>query len=206
MRDDEGRIVTQQGVPQVDSDYTNLGNYQPDLTGGVTNSFRYKNVSLKVLIDARIGGELYSGTDAALDANGLSKKTLQYREEGVIIEGVENGGDSENPVYSTNETSISASQYWGNYSSIPENYIFSQTNVRLREASISYRLPKNLLSATPFQEVSIGVIGRNLFFLYKKIDNFDPESSYSTSNFAQGVLYYNLPTTRQYGFNLNVKF
>ena len=58
----------------------------------------------------------------------------------------------------------------------------------------------------PFRSATIGLVGRNLAFLYKKIDNFDPETSYSASNYAQGVLFYNLPTTRSLGINLNVKF
>lgn len=206
QRDDDGNIVTIDGIPQINAEYTKLGNYNPDWTGGFSNTINYRNVSLRVLIDARIGGELYSGTDAALDAAGVSKKTLQYREGGVVVEGSENVGSNDAPEYVTNENNITAQQYWGNYSSIPENYIFDQTNVRLREASLSYRLPKSLLDATPFKDVSVGVVGRNLFFLYRAMDNFDPESSYSTSNYAQGVLYYNLPTTRQYGFNLNIKF
>ena len=206
-RDDAGNIVTgADGVPMRNSDYTLLGNYQPDWTGGLSNNLKYKNLSLRLLVDARIGGEVFSGTDAALDGSGLSEKTLEYREGGVVVAGVTNTGTSEAPVYSTNEANITAQQYWGNYSSIPENYIFDQTNIRLREASLNFRLPKSLISATPFQDITVGVIGRNLFFLYKKMDNFDPESSYSTSNFAQGVLFYNLPTTRQYGINLNIKF
>lgn len=199
-RDDAGNIVTDdQGIPQRNSDYTQLGNYQPDWTGGLSNTVSYKGLSLRVLIDARIGGEIYSGTDAAMDGAGVSEKTLQYRESGVVVDGVLATGEP-------NTTSITASQYWGNYSSIPENYIFDQTNIRLREASLNFNLPKSLIKGTPFQSVSVGLIGRNLFFLHKKIDNFDPESSYSTNNYAQGVLFYNLPTTRQYGFNLNIKF
>jgi hypothetical protein len=54
--------------------------------------------------------------------------------------------------------------------------------------------------------MNIGVVGRNLFFFKNDLGNFDPETSYSTSNFAQGMLYYNLPTVKSFGVNLNVKF
>ena len=54
--------------------------------------------------------------------------------------------------------------------------------------------------------VSIGLVGRNLMFFKNSLENFDPESTYSTSNFAQGVLFYNLPSTKSLGVNLRVKF
>ena len=207
QRTSDGRIIVDaNGRPMPTSEKVLLGNYQPDWTGGFSNTFSYKNLALRVLIDARIGGQLYSGTDASLDGSGVSERTLQYRTEGIVVDGVVNTGSPESPSYEQNTQQISGEQYWGSYSGIASNYIYDQTNIRLREASLTYSLPKTLLSNTPLRDVSIGLIGRNLFFLSKKIDNFDPESSFSTSNFAQGVLFYNLPTTRQYGFDVNIKF
>jgi TonB-linked SusC/RagA family outer membrane protein len=176
-----------------------VGNYQPDWTGGITNTITYQGFSFRFLIDGRFGGKVYSGTDAGLDASGVSKRTLQYREGGVVIDGVHEDG-------SVNTTNISAEQYWGSYSSIAENYIYDQTNVRLREVSLVYQLPQNMLTNSFLKGASIGVTGRNLFFIYNSLDNFDPEGSFSTGNFAQGVLFYNLPTARSIGFNVNIKF
>lgn len=207
QRDSEGNIVVDaSGKPVPTSERVLLGNYQPDWTGGFTNAIRYKNLSLRMLIDARIGGQLYSGTDAGMDAAGVSERTLKYREGGVVIDGVVNIGTPDAPEYTANTTEITAQQYWGALSAIAENYVYDQTNIRLREMSLTYTLPSNLLKNTPFRNGSFGLVGRNLLFLYKAIDNFDPESGFSTSNFGQGVLYYNLPTTRQYGVNLNLSF
>jgi hypothetical protein len=89
---------------------------------------------------------------------------------------------------------------------IADYHVYSQTNVRLREFSVTYNLPSKLFENIFLDRASVGVIGRNLFFFYKDIDNFDPESSFSTSNFSQGVLWYNLPTTRSFGFSLNINF
>lgn len=207
MRSPDGEIVVNaDGVPVASSEHVYLGNYQPDWIGGVTNSLSYRNISLKFLIDARIGGEVYSGADAGLDASGASVRSLQYREGGVVIDGVVNTGTAEEPVYEPNTENITAQRYFGALTGIASNYVYDQTNIRMREVSLIYRLPSALLANTFIKKASIGLVGRNLFFLTRKIDNFDPESSYSTTSFAQGVLFYNLPTTRSYGFSVKIDF
>lgn len=204
LRNDEGQLIlTAEGRPQATSERQKFGNYQPDAVGGFTNAFRYKNFSLNTLIDFRIGGEVYSGTDAGLDAAGVSERTLQYREGGVLVEGVVDNGDG---TFSPNTTTISAQDYWGAVSTIGSEYVYDQTNVRLREVSLTYNFPKKILDNTFITNASISAVGRNLLFLYKDVDNFDPESSYSTSNFSQGVLFYALPSTRSFGLSLNVNF
>jgi hypothetical protein len=198
-------VVDATGRPQASEEKVLLGNYQPDWSGGFMNNLSWKGITLGVLIDFRIGGEVYSGTDAQLDASGTSVRTLAYR-EGITVDGMVNEGTPEEPNYQPNTLQITGQDYWGAMSGISSNYIYSQTNIRLRELSLVYSLPKSVLGDSFIQGVSFGLVGRNLFFIYKDIENFDPESSYSTSNYAQGMLYYNLPTTRSFGFNLNVSF
>ena len=204
LRNDANQLIlTAEGRPQATSEREKFGNFQPDFTGGLSNVFSYKNFALTTLIDFRIGGEVYAFTESALDASGASERTLQYREEGVLVEGVI---EQEDGSFSPNTTTISAQDYWGAVSGIGSEYVFDQTNVRLREFGLSYRIPGSTLDKVGISGASISVIGRNLFFLHKKVDNFDPESSYATGNFGQGVLFYSLPTTRSFGFSLNVNF
>ena len=192
-------IVNADGVPTPSSEKVYLGNYQPDWTGGMTNTLTYKNFRLSALVDARFGGKVYSGTDVAMDNAGTSKRSLQYRDGGIVVDGVLESGE-------TNTKQVTAQQYWDAVSKISSEYVYDQTNVRLRELSLIWDLPKAWLSKTVVKSASLGFVGRNLFFIYKKVDNFDPESSYSVSSFSQGIVYYPLPTTRSLGFNLNVKF
>jgi TonB-linked SusC/RagA family outer membrane protein len=199
-RDESGRkIVTNAGLFQAASEKVLVGNYQPDWVGGLSNNLTYGNLALRFLIDGRFGGEVYSGTDAGLDATGVSERSLEYREGGVIIDGVRADGTA-------NTVSISSQQYWGSYSGIGENYIFDQTNIRLREAALTYTLPRQMIDKTFIKGLSVGITGRNLFFLYRALENFDPEGSFSVSNFAQGVLFYTMPTARSLGFNVSIKF
>lgn len=192
-------IVNNDGTFSAAAEKVLVGNYQPDWVGGLSNTITYSNLSLRFLVDARIGGQVYSGTDAGLDAFGVSESSLKYRETGVVVDGVR----ADN---TPNATSISSQQYWGSYTGIGENYIYDQTNIRMREVALTYELPRRLLDRTFIKGLSVGVTGRNLFFIYKELENFDPEGSFSVSNYAQGVLFYTMPTTRSVGFNVSVKF
>lgn len=204
LRNEAGQlIVTAEGRPQATSEREKFGNYQPDFSGGVTNTLRYKDFTLSALIDFRIGGEVFGWTESALDAAGVSTNSLQYRETGITVEGVVEQPDGS---FLPNTTQISAQDYWGAVSGIGSEYIYDQTNIRLRELSLSFRLPSSIIENIGIGSASLSVIGRNLFFLSKKADNFDPESTYATGNLGQGVLFYSLPTTRSFGFSLNVNF
>ena len=203
LRNDAGQlIVTSEGRPQATSERQKFGNYQPDFTGGFTNTFRYKNFTLNALIDFRIGGEVFDDTQANLDRLGVSERSLKYR-DGVMLDGVVDDGNGN---FTQNTTTITGEEYWGAAWLVGSEYINDQTNVRLRELSFSYNLPSKLLKGTFLQRASLSVVGRNLLFFYKNVDNFDPEASYSTSNLGQGILHYALPTTRSYGMSLNINF
>jgi len=79
------------------------------------------------------------------------------------------------------------------------------TSIRLREAYISYTLPQSLVSGTPFNNVSIGITGRNLLLIKSEVPGIDPETSFSVSN-ARGWENGAFPSTKVYGFNINLGF
>jgi hypothetical protein len=83
--------------------------------------------------------------------------------------------------------------------------VFDASFIKLRQLSLEYSLPPRLLNNLPFTNLSVSFVGRNLALLYKNIDNVDPESTYTDSN-AQGLDYFGMPGTRNYGFNLRVTF
>lgn len=201
---DDGQIILgENGLPIRSSEPVLLGNYQPDLTGGFSNSFFYKGFTLNLLVDFRFGGEAYSFTERTLDASGVSVNSLEHR-DGVVIDGVINTGTAETPVYVPNTVEVTGQQFWGNHSGIASNYIKDLTNIRLREMSLTYNMPARWFGPNGIKKLSVGFVGRNLFFFHKEIDSADPEASYSVSNNGQGILYLNMPSTRSYGFNLSL--
>ena len=198
-----GKIVTGEvdatGAPLgSDSPTELLGNAQPDWLGGWSNTIKYKDFSMSFLIDARMGGQIYSQTSAALDGNGISKRSLQYRDTGVTLTGINTGTGA------ANTENITGQEYWSAMSSISGNYIYDQDNIRLRELSIGYNIPN--VSSIGLQSASIQLVGRNLFFLYKSADDIDPEAMLGTSIGVQGMSHNAMPTLRSLGLNLTLNF
>ena len=192
-------IVNANGIAIASNPDNLLGNAQPDWIGGWSNTFMFKGLSLSFLIDARIGGQIYADTGAALDGRGVSERSLLYRETGVTLDAIDNSTNSKN----TNQ--ITGQEYWNTYSTIAENYVYEQDNVRLRELALGYQF--NDLSKIGIDRASIQLIGRNLFFLSKSAPNdFDPESMLGTSLTGVGFNSFNMPTLRSLGLNLTLNF
>ena len=110
-----------------------LGNGQPDWLGGWSNNISYKDFTFSFLIDARIGGKVYSQTSADLDRFGASERSLEYRESGVVVQG------NNTETGTANTVNVSGQDYWKAMSAISENYLYDQDNIRLRELSIGYK-------------------------------------------------------------------
>jgi len=197
-----GRVWTGEtdvdGIPIASDADVLLGNAQPDWLGGWSNTFTYKDFSLSFLIDARIGGQIYSQTSAEMDANGVSQRSLQYRESGVVVAGTNTGTGT------ANTESITGQQYWTAMSGISENYIYDQDNIRMRELSIGYNIPVG--SKFGLQSATVQLVGRNLFFLMNKADDIDPEAMFGTSLGVQGLSHNAMPTLRSIGLNFNLTF
>jgi TonB-linked SusC/RagA family outer membrane protein len=207
-RTDDGQVIVNatSGLPEFTSGFNVLaGNFNPDWTAGLQNEFKYKDFSLSFLIDFRIGGEVVSYSQARMAGVGASDITLAGR-DGFIVDGVNDNGDG---TYSANTTSITAQDYWSQVASrdprSAEDFVFDATNVRLRELVLGYSLSNKLLGRTPFSSINFSVVGRNLFFFTNKAKYFDPEASVGVGN-LQGVESFNIPTTRDFGFNVKFNF
>jgi TonB-linked SusC/RagA family outer membrane protein len=195
QRDDHGNILYgDDGLPLLSAANDQyLGNAHPDFLMGFNNSFTYKNFSLHFLVDGRFGGVIASSKEQWLDFKGLSKRTGVARDNGGVM---------------VNGQLIDAETYYqyisgkADIAAAAEEYIYSATNVRLRELSISYAFPK---FSNVFKDLSVSLVGHNLFFFYKKAP-FDPDVSISTANSLQGMDGFQIPTTRSYGITLSAKF
>lgn len=196
LRNEDGSYATDEnGLPLKDKeDLKKLGNSSPKWNLGWQNTFTYKGFSLYVLIDGRFGGEVVSLTQAELDQQGVTKVTGDARNNG----GVDFAGKK-----------IDAKKYYGivgGRAGITENYVYSATNIRLRELSFGYSLPQKVLSSVPFiKGADISFIARNLFF-FKNNAPYDTDASLSVGNGLQGVDAFGMPSTRSFGFNIKVNF
>lgn len=210
----DGQLVYEENGAPVRSDaYEIIGNGVADWTGGFNNAFTYKNFDLSFLVDFKIGGDIYSGTNVRLTQWGQHQQTLQGREgqepltvSGVRQTGTNAAGDPTYEPFSKTLTPAEAQNYWGQLGErAQENFIYDASFAKLRQITLGYNLPRSLLSKTPFQSVSVSAVGRNLAILFRNTENVDPESTYSSSN-SQGLDYFGMPAVRSYGFNLRVGF
>lgn len=197
LRDEQGNIsYDAKGMPiKDDSDYQKIGNTSPKFNLGWQNTLSYKNFSLYFLIDGRFGGDVLSLTQSDLDQYGVSKTSGDARlNGGVMFHGkkIEDVQGFYNIV--------------GGRSGVSEHYIYSATNIRLRELSLGYTLPNSVLKENSFiKNIEIAFIGRNLFF-FKNDAPYDPDGTLSTGNSLQGVDVFGMPTNRSFGINLKANF
>lgn len=190
------KLLREDGRPQTSDPDQYLGTAQPDFLAGWVNTFRYGNYTLSFQIDGRFGGQFYSNTSRNLDGAGVSERSLQYRESGVTLDGINSATGA------PNTESITGQEYWGSLA--VENYIYDQDNIRLRELSIGYQIPNT--QSLGIQSASLQLVGRNLFFLSKDAPDVDPEMTLGTAIGAQGFNLNNLPSTRSLGLNLTLNF
>lgn len=181
-----------------------IGNVTPDWIGGIRNKLAYKNVSLSFLIDTQKGGDIFSLDMYYGLATGLYKETAtgNIRENGIVNPGVAPDG-------TPNTTPTTGNVFSNNYGYLAEPnkaFIYDASYVKLREVSISYNLPKKMLEGTFINGATLSVLGSNLWIISKNLPYADPESGLSSGNKSRGYSIGSLPTTRDVGFNLKLKF
>ena len=216
-RTEDGKIIVDNdGLPlrtsNMDTDNP-LGNYLPKWTGSMNNAFTYRDFYLSFLLDLRVGGDVYMNSLAQAAANGTNEMSLEGRDAwyagtgGILVDGVVESTDANgNTIYVPNTTYANPQEYWTRVKNIGERHVYDGTNLRLRELTFGYSLPKKLLAKTPFTNLKLSFVARNLWIIYSKIPGgYDPETILSTGN-AGGIEHYSFPTMRSFGFNLNVSF
>lgn len=199
QRDDQGRkLVDDMGRPMLTPGKTILaGNFNPNYTMSLSNTLRYANLSLGFQIDYRNGGVIIGGTQALLDADGHSARSLEGRENGIIL-------DAYTPEGEKNDQTITSQAYFsaiGDRKPTGEEYAYSATNIRMREITLGYTLPQQLFSEGLIKNIRFSLVGRNLFFL-KRSAPFDPDIARGRG----GTEYTALPFTRTFGLNAKVSF
>lgn len=213
VRDNNGAIVYDidgDGVPIArQGERKILGQGVPPWTVGFSNSIRYKNFNLNFLIDGKFGGQLFSGTNTTAYGTGLHKNTLEGRENGLAVSGIDgatfDADAGTGAAFNVTVAPENLSNYWGRVNDIAEEFVEDSDYVRFRQLSLGYTLPSNIIEKTFIKSATINLLAQNLFYITRNIDNVDPESAYNVSN-SQGLEYFGVPTTKGYGVSLNVKF
>ncbi len=228
------KVVSSKGYYLAQKDQI-IGDANPDWTGGVSNTFAYKNLSLSFLIDVQKGGDVYSLDLHYGQGTGLPNYTAGLNELGnpvrdPVINNNTDGGGILNPgvraadgtTLTYNDEGVVISEtvpndirtradyyggayYWGNSSINP---------AALTVYDASYIKLRELSLTYKFPEkwlndkisnASLSLVGRNLWIIDKNVPFADPESGLGAGN-AQGYLSGSYPTLRTVGLTLNMEF
>lgn len=222
-RDANGHVVVDaKGLPQPETGDGNLeqyllnhpiGNIQPDLLMSVTPTFRYKGVVLSAMLDMKFGGDIVSVSEGMATAVGTSARTA-YRGEWKNINGMEDyymvipGVKADG---SANDIPVSAQTYYStiglfkSQKGYAEEFVHDASYIKLKELALGYHFPKSILKKTPFTQLKLSFVARNLCFLMKHTPG-NPDGGYDTTMFSQALDFAAVPYTRTFGFSINVGF
>ncbi|GGG51861.1 SusC/RagA family TonB-linked outer membrane protein [Hymenobacter glacieicola] len=199
-RKDGKLLIDASGRPRLAQDNQIIGDPNPDWTGGMTNTFTFKGLSLSAVLDVRYGGDLISRNVSDLRRQGAAKET-QDRNRLYIHDGVTADGQP-------NRVQITAEDYYNDLYGFgrAEFVVFDTSWLRMRELALSYNLSKELLDKTPFGGVELGVNARNVFLYAPNVPHIDPEVNAQGVSNSQGLEFNALPQARTFGGSIKLTF
>jgi len=206
QRDANGNILLNSSgrLIQTTSDVL-FGSADPKWTGGWSNTWRYKRLSLFAQIDYKLGNKILSSTALNALRQGESQASLVGR-GGVVFPGVyASGANAGQP----NTTSVDPQSFYTDYRTdqIADPFIFNGGFIKLRNVTLSYDLTSVLGPQTRkvIKGLNVSAFCRNVLLIKKWIPDVDPEAFASAGDSRLGYEQTTIPVTRTVGLNLNVK-
>ncbi len=193
-RDDQGRLLLSDGLPQATSNSQVLGECTPDFNMGFNLKARWKRLSLSATLDWQKGGKMYNGTLLVMNYFGASKESLAYHEGTMVAEGIDEATGEANTV------EVSKMDYWMAYNDVTEAGIYDRGYLKLRDVTLNYQLPK--LGSF---DINVYAFARNVL-LWSKMKYLDPESSQGNGNMSGTFERFSLPNTSSFGAGFKVTF
>ena len=192
-----------------------IGNPNPNWKMTNRNTFSFKGFALSSQFEYTHGGDIASTTITKLLRRGVTTDT-EDRDGTYIIPGFLADPSNGQPILDSNGNKIPNNIqqglneiYFLNYVDTSEQQIFDGSVFRLREVSLSYELPRDLLKNTPIGSISFTLLGQNLWYLAPNVPkgtNFDPEVISTGVGNGLGLDYMTTPTSKKYGFNIKLTF
>ena len=232
LRDDQGRLVLNDdpsqpdylyGAPIWDPEMKSVGKVPPQYTAGITNSFSFKGITLSGTLDIKEGGLMWNGTKGAMYYFGVHGEQVDrgqtkvwegvkghFNDQGELVH-FENGEEVAGPG-GTNDIEWTDNQNWyhsgygSGFTGPSAPFIESSEWVRLREVTLSYSVPQNLLANSFFRRAEVYFTGQNLW-LDTPYTGIDPETNLNGADSnSRGLEYFNMPGTKSYTFGLRLGF
>ena len=193
-----------------------IGNVTPKYLLGWRNTFSYKNIGFGFLFDLRVGGDIWSQSMSHSYSAGTAKETaINNIREKAVVPGVDvSKGErfvkTDNGKYVTDDISTDATTWFESWG-CAETYVFDGSFLKLREAYVSYDVPKAFLAKTKyFSKATVSLIGTNLALLWVDRSNtlrLDPEvGGVSSDSRGVGFEQASCPGSRSFGIKLGLTF
>ncbi|SDY09032.1 SusC/RagA family TonB-linked outer membrane protein [Hymenobacter psychrophilus] len=197
-------LLSSQGRAQLALDNQIVGDPNPDWTGGFTNTFTYKGLSLTTLLDIRYGGDIISRNVSDLRRQGAAEETGD-RSNVYVIDGLIPQADG---TLVQNNVQITAEQYFDDLYGFgkAEFVVFDASWIRMREVALTYSLPQSLTNKTFLGGVQLSVNARNLFLYAPNVPHIDPEVNAQGQSNSQGLEFNALPQARTFGGSIRLTF
>ncbi len=214
LRNDDGSLqLDENGFPIADSESTVLGDPNPDWRGGLGTSMSYKGLSFSVFFDTSQGNEMWTGTEGVLKYFGIHPETAN---ESTAPQDLTNYYGEVYPSGTTfrgnitdfggGPVALDADWYTdlgGGFGANTSQFVQDASWTRLREVSLGYELPKDVVSKLGLTSLDFSVSGRNLV-LWTDIEGVDPESNLTGASKGRGLDYFTNPSTKSYLFTLRL--
>lgn len=214
-------LITDEGYYVMSDTYVKAGNILPRAVGGFSNTLSYGNIALDFTIDYRFGGKMIAPNLKFMRGAGMLENSMEFRDaasggltftengktynDGVLLKGInENTGQPNTKVLSAADYYITTYN-WGQ-GSLAEGEIFKNNYIKMREVSLSYKIPASFTKKLSITNLRVSLIGRNLFYLYRTLKDLDPEAPLGNKWWSQGVDVGSSAASRNFGFSLNANF
>jgi len=210
LRNDAGQlIIGNEGYPLVDPNLGIIGNPNPDWTLNFNNTISWRRFDLGFNLEYKHGGQVWNGTKNVLNYHGVSTQAAGSRNiNNYIFEGVNQNGepntiavDFANPANPINEFRYLRYGYTG----VAEDAIEDASWFRLKKVTLSYEFRRIESSWISISGLKLSCWIENAITV-TPYSGVDPQSSLFGYEEAQGLDMFNAPSTRRFGFNLNVTF
>lgn len=221
-RDDNGNmILDDNNLPTIKQNEAgandvmqDLGKIYPDWLLGFSTGLTYKGFNFNLLIDGKLGHNIYSMSNKRGSELGVLETTVAGRDEwetakiisqqtgilpnmGYMVDGVKNG------VYGS--YAVDPQLYWQRVATVNEMWVYDASYIRLRQISLGYTLTPKVHKIKYLDNIGISANINNICYLMKKTPNISPEAYITTGN-ASGIEIFGMPETLQFILGLNVSF
>lgn len=207
------------GLYKVNTGDNILGNREPKLIGGLTNTLSYKGFTLGFMFDFRLGGKVYNGTGYYMTYIGMNPITTANDRQSVTVSGIDDTtGEPYNQTYEVGKTyelggttysgEAMIQKYWNNYASNSHNFLQDVNWLKLRYVSLTYDFTRLLKSRKVIKGLSATATGSNLFTItnYKGMDPEVSTSGGTGGSGSTGIDYCSVPATSSFTFGVNITF